>query len=161
MSSITRQIVIPLALVILLHASVWAQSAADTNAIKPCSLLTEELVKKVSAANNQGISAGPKEIQLGGSGAACEWGDIILQIDPFTPSRFEELRKTAGNSWEPVPGVGDAAYFHNIQDMIAELFVRVGARTFGVVITIPVGKTAAEFKPNFIAVADAIVPKLR
>jgi hypothetical protein len=41
------------------------------------------------------------------------------------------------------------------------LFVRVGTRTFGILMTIPGGSTAAAFKPNFVMVANAIVPKLR
>jgi hypothetical protein len=45
--------------------------------------------------------------------------------------------------------------------MVGELFVRVGTRTLGVLIDIPVGSTATAFKPTFITVAKAVVPKLR
>ena len=157
-----RQIIIALLLMGCLHTVALAQTRATAAPIKPCSLLTRELVDKASAGSNQSIdAAAPTEVQLGATGSACDWGDIILQIDPFTPARLEELRKTDGKNWETVPGVGDAAYFHNVRDTLAELFVRVGARTFGLVITIPVGSTAAAFKPNVITVANAIVPKLR
>jgi hypothetical protein len=120
------------------------------------------LVDKVSGGNRQAVDAtGPKEISLGASGVACEWGEVILQIDPVPPSRLEELRKTDGKNWESIPGVGDAAYFHNVKNVVGELFVRVGMRTFGVLITIPADSTAAAFKPNFVTVANAVIPKLR
>lgn len=139
-----------------------AQTRAGAASIKQCSLLTRELVQKVSAANKQPFDAsGPKELPLGASGVACEWGDVILQIDPFPPARLEALVKTGGKGWESVPGVGDAAYFHNVQDQLGELFVRVGPRTFAVMLTIPAGSTAAATKPQFITLAQAIVPKLR
>ena len=157
-----RSIIIALLLSSCLHAAASAQPRVGTQPIKPCSLLTRELVDKVSAGNRQAIdSTGPKELNLGASSSACEWGEVILQIDPFPPARLEELRQKDGKNWETVPGVGDAAYFHNVQNALGELFVRVGTRTFGVLITIPGGSTAAAFKPHFVMVANAIVPKLR
>jgi len=155
-----QRLVIAFVLCSGLHAVALAQARPGAAAPKPCSLLTRELALKANPKQVLG-AAGPKEVPLGASGSACEWGDLLLQIDPFTPARLEQLRKTDGKNWESVPGVGDAAYFHNIRDAMAELFVRVGTRTFGVVITIPVGSTAAASKPHFIAVAEAIVPKLR
>ncbi|MCC6141485.1 MAG: hypothetical protein IT389_12820 [Nitrospira sp.] len=139
-----------------------AQSRAGAGKADPCALLTRELVEKVNAVTKQAIDVtGPKELPLGTSGTACEWGDVVLQIDPWPPARLEEMRKKDGKSWEAIPGVGDAAYLHNIKDMMAELFVRTGSRTFAVLLTIPVGSTTAAFKPTLVAVANAIVPKLR
>jgi hypothetical protein len=57
--------------------------------------------------------------------------------------------------------VGDAAYFHNVKDVMAELFVRVGPRTVGILMDVPVGSKAAAVKPKVVALAQAIVPKLR
>lgn len=155
------QILVSLVLTTLLHNAAPAQSGAGAKPIKPCALLTAELVKKVGVASkNNGDAADPTELKLGATGTACQWGEIMLQIDPMTPAQLEEVRK-ADKTWESVPGLGDAAWFHNIRDMIGELFVRVGPRTFGVLMDIPAGSTAASFKPNFITVANAIVPKLR
>jgi hypothetical protein len=157
-----RQMIIPIVLSSCMQTVAPAQTGSGATPIKPCSLLTPELVQKVSAGSTQRTdAAGAKEVSLGASGSACDWGALILQVDPFPPARLEEIRKTSGKDWEVVPGVGDAAYFHNIRDVTAELFVRVGARTFGVLIDIPKGSTAAAFKPNFVMVANAIVPKLR
>ena len=74
---------------------------------------------------------------------------------------YADTRPGTVSTIESVSGVGDAAWFHNVRDMIGELFVRVGPRTFGVLIDIPVGTTATAFKPTFITVANAVVPKLR
>jgi hypothetical protein len=157
---LVQRLVIAFVLCSGLHTAALAQARPGAAALKPCSLLTRELALKANP--KQALdAAGPKEVPLGASGSACEWGDLLLQIDPFSPARLEELRKTDGKNWEAIPSVGDAAYFHNIRNQMAELFVRVGTRTFGVVITIPVGSTAAASKPHFIAVAEAIVPKLR
>lgn len=157
-----RQFLISLVLTSLLHTAAAAQIRADAKALKPCGLLTPELVKKVGEASKTSADgATPKEVNMGASGVACEWGEIMLQVDPITRARFEQLGKTGDKTWESVSGVGDAAYFHNVQDMVAELFVRVGPRTFAVLLNIPSGSTAAAFKPTFIAVANAVVPKLR
>jgi len=139
-----------------------AQGRAGAGKAGPCALLTRDLVEKVYAVTKKSVdAAGPHELPLGASGTACEWGDVVLQIDPWPPARLEEIRKKDGKSWEVIPGVGDAAYLHNIKDMMAELFVRTGSRTFAVLLTIPVGSTTATFKPTLVAVANAVVPKLR
>ena len=157
-----RQILIALVLTALLHNAALAQSGAGAKSTKSCTLLTAELVKKIRVATKKsGDPAAPKEVPLGASGSACEWGDVMLQVNPLTPAQLEQLGKSDAKTWESVPSVGDAAWFHNVSNMIGELFVRVGGRTFGVLIDIPVGSTAAAFKPNFITVANAIVPKLR
>jgi hypothetical protein len=156
-----RQILVPLVLTALLHGEAAAQTRADAKSLKPCGLLTPELVKQVSAAARKSVNAAaPKEMNLG-TGVACQWGEIMLQVDPVTRAQLEQLAKPGDKSWESVSGVGDAAWFHNISNMMGELFVRVGPRTFGVLIDIPAGSTAAAFMPTFITVANAVVPKLR
>jgi hypothetical protein len=156
-----RNVIVSLLLLGGLHAGTSAQPRPGAAAVNPCSLLTRELAQKVSAATKQPLAAAPTEVSLGANGKACEWGDLMLSLDPYAPARLEEMRKTTGKQWEVVPGVGDAAYFHNVRDAMAELLVRVGSRTFVVLITIPVGSTAAAIKPTFIAVANAIATQLR
>jgi hypothetical protein len=157
-----RPMLVPLLLIALLPGAALAQSGAGGKALKPCALLTPELVKKVSAASKKSTDvAAPTEVKLGASGIACEWGEIMLQVDPVTPAQLQQLAKPGDKSWESVPGVGDAAWFHNVRDMLGELFVRVGPRTLGVLMDIPAGSTATAFKPVFIDVAKAVLPKLR
>jgi hypothetical protein len=139
-----------------------AQSGGGATAIKACSLLSRELVIKVTPGNNQRVdNIKPNEGPIGTTGSACEWGDLLVQIDPFTPARLDEMRKSTGKNWEPVPGVGDATYFHNIQGILAELLGRIGTHTFGIQLTVPAGSTVSATKANTIIVANAIVPKLK
>lgn len=157
-----RLILVPLVLTALLRNAALAQSGAGAKPPKPCALLTPELVRNVRIASKKsGDPTAPKEVSLGRSESACEWGDIMLQVDPLTPAQLDQLGKSGDKTWESVKGVGDAAWFHNVRDMIGELFVRVGPRTFGVLIDIPSGSTATAFKPTFITVANAVVAKLR
>ena len=157
-----RQILISLVLTSLLHTAAAAQSRTDAKALNPCGLLTAELVKKVGEASKKSADgATPKELKMGATGVACEWGEIMLQVDPLTRAQLEQLGKKGDKAWESVSGVGDDAWFHNVSDVVGELFVRVGPRTFAVLLNIPSGSTAAAFKPTFITVANAVVPKLR
>jgi hypothetical protein len=150
-----------LALAGALHGAAHGQARDGAVRAKPCTWLTAEIVKKVSVANHKsGALPAPTELPLP-SGIACEWGDVVLQIDPFPPAQLDKLPLKDPKNWETISGVGDAAHFHNVQNAVGELFVRVGGRTFGLLITLPVGTTAAAFKPNFILVANEIVPKLR
>ena len=157
-----RQIAISLVLSSVLHTDAAAQTRADAKSLKPCGLLTLELVRKVGEASKKSAdAAAPKEVKLGATGVACEWGEIMLQVDPLTRAQLEQLGRKGDKTWESVSGVGDDAWFHNVSNMIGELFVRVGPRTFGVLMEIPAGSTATAFKPTFVMVANAIVPKLR
>ena len=155
-----QRLVISLLLCSGLYSVALAQARPGAAALKPCSLLTRELALKANP--KQTLDAGrPTEVSLGANGAACEWGDLMLSVDPYTPARLEEIRKKDGKQWEAISGVGDAAYLHNVKDAMGELFVRVGSRTFVVLITIPADSTVTAFKPNFVMVANAVVPKLR
>jgi len=159
---LVRQLVFALLAVAgALHPVAHGQTRDAAVRSKPCAWLTAEIVKKVSVANHKsGALPPPTELPLP-TGIACEWGDVVLQIDPVPPAQLDKLRLKDPKNWETISGVGDAAYFHNVKDAMGGLYVRVGARTFGLLITIPIGTTAAAFKPNFIMVANEIVPKLR
>ena len=156
-----RQILLAFVLTTLSRNAALGQSGAAAKTPRACALLTPELVKKVHVASKRSDAAAPKEVDLGRTKAACEWGVIMLQVDPITPAEIDKLAKPGDKSWEVVSGVGDAAYFHNVSNVMGELFVRVGPRTLGVLMDIPSGSTAASFKPTFIEVAKAVVPKLR
>ena len=157
-----RHVLISVLSIVVVPNLIPAQGRASGAAAKACALLTRQLVEKVSAASRKPVdAAGPHELSLGANGTACEWGDVILQVDPWPPARLEAMRQSTGKDWEVIKGIGDAAYLHNIRDVMAELFARVGGRTFAVLVNIPVGSTTAAFKPTIIEVANGIVPKLR
>lgn len=157
-----RHLLLPLAFSAGLLSPALAQTPAAGPPIKPCSLLTQDLVAKASASSKQAIAAAkPTEVNLGPPGWACQWGDVMLQVDPVPAARLADLGKRDPQSWETIAGVGDAAYFHNVKDAMAELFVRVGPRTIGILMDVPAGSKAAAVKPKFVELAKAIVPKLR
>jgi hypothetical protein len=157
-----RQLLVPVVLSVCLLSPAIAQTAPTGPAVDPCSLLTRELVEKASSTSKQAIAATkPQQVNLGGSGRACQWSDVMVQVDPYPASRLDELGKSDPKNWESISGVGDAAYFHNVKDAMAEMFVRVGPRTVGILMDVPVGSKAATMKPKFVELAKAIVPQLR
>jgi hypothetical protein len=129
--------------------------------IHACSLLTRDLVMKVGTVEGKRTIdlLKPTEDDLGAIGSPCEYGGIGLQIDPF--ARAEQMRKSPEKDWTPVTGVGDTAYFHNNANRWAELFVWTGAHHFTIQMGVPTGSTADAIKPNTIALASEIIPKLK
>ena len=135
-------------------------AAAGSPAIKACSLLPKDLVMKVSgAANKLVFDLPPEEEQVGKSGSACEYADIRLQIDPFPWATLEAAAKK--DKMVAVPGVGDAAYFGYRNSAFAEMMGRAGGHTFTIQMGVPFASTPEKMKPNVIALANAIVPKLK
>jgi len=143
-------------------AAAQAQGGAPAGkpAIRACSLLTKDLVEKYFANKAAMPYLKPEEEAIGAKGSSCDYGTIGLQVDPF--ARPDELRKTlVKQGWEAVSGVGDSAYFRNNNDLFAELIVWTGPHHFTIQMGINTGRTAANTKPDTIAVANAIIPKLR
>jgi hypothetical protein len=136
--------------------------AAPTEAIHACSLLTKELVTQHTPLSKQSfdlvIQIPPSEDGVGQSGSQCTYGGVTLTIDAFTPEYFEKVRTPA---WVPVPGVGDTAYFRDNGGRLAELYVRTNAHGLGIQMDVPTGRTSASIQPNAIALAKAILPKLK
>src|SRR6185503_6116199 len=88
-----RHVVICLSFVVGTVAGLGAlahQGAAKPASLRACQLLTKELALKVTATTNKKIFdiLPPEEESLGAKGSACEYGDIRLQVDPFTAQSF-------------------------------------------------------------------------
>ena len=142
------------------------QSAGKPGAVGACSLLPKAEVKKIAAADDQFFDmVTPREESLGGRGSACSYSGIHIQVDPFPPSRLEELRKEKGKQWTVVPDVGDAAYLHHnaasSSSGYAELYVRVGPRVVTVQKSVRAGTSVDTVRPAVIALAKALVAKLQ
>jgi hypothetical protein len=137
-------------------------AAPGRNAVSACSLLTKELVTQVTPYDKQAFAAvmlvPPMEDSVGPSGSACSYGGITMQIDPFAPAVFEKQRD---KTWALVPNVGDGAYFRDNKGRWAELYARTGARVLTIQMDVPTGRTAASIQPNTIALANALLPKLK
>src|SRR5690349_10405140 len=94
---IMRKIIAPFVLTCLLQTAASAQTR-DTKALKPCGLLTPDVVKQVSVASKKSSDpAAPEEFDLG-RGMICQWGEIMLQVDPVIPAQLEQLTKTVSGT---------------------------------------------------------------
>lgn len=140
---------------------------AKPKLIHACSLLPKAEVKKIAATNDQFFDMiPPKEELLSGVGSACSYSGIHIQVDPFTPSRLEELRKEKGNLWTAVPDVGDAAYFYDNNKAktvrFAELYARVGEHVLTIQMSVrPPTASAETVRPAAVSLAKALLAKLR
>ena len=135
---------------------------AASQARGACAFLPKELAMKVSStANKAAFDRAPKEERVGG-GTACSYADISLQIDVFTLTGIERLRRAGKKEWSAVADTGaDAAYFRNNKNAMAEMIGSVGRRTFTIQMGVPPKSTADKIKPNAIALAKEVAAKLR
>jgi hypothetical protein len=138
-------------------------STTTTGKVGACALLTKDLLEKTTPVDTErfelGLMIPAAEEPVGVAGSTCEYGGVLLQVDPFTsPARIEE---TLAAKWTRVPGLGDIAYFHDNIGEWAELYVRAGERVITIQMDVPTGRKAESIKPNVIALAEAILPKLK
>ena len=141
-------------------------------AVKVCSLLSRDLVMKVStaAAQKEFDYAKPVENylgqELGGAGrpASCSYGPIVLVLNPLgQPDHIRNLLRTRTKPYEkfePVAGVGDAAFFEGNRNF-ANLYVWTGSRHFHVEMMAAASEHGKDLKPNTITLANAVLPQLR
>ena len=147
-------------------SALQARGATSTNApaIRACSLLTKELVKKVTPFEGKALDiylmGEPDADSNGAGGTDCSYGGIAIQIDPnFSYEAFKNQKDWANA--EPVAGVGDEALFHDNIGEWAEMIVRSGPHLLTIRMDVPKGKPAASIKPNVIALAKELLPKIR
>jgi len=133
--------------------------AAGSGRIDACSLLPKELVAKYYSGNKRLFETEtPHGEPLGKEGSDCGYGGIQLQVDPFPADRVADLVK---KDWIPTSGVGDRAYFRNNGDRFAELIIISGPHVITIQMDVPNGKTAEATKPDTIALAKEILPKVK
>src|SRR5262245_31629075 len=60
-----------------------------------CSILTRDMVVTYSPAPNESLSlkmkVPPKEEKIGSNGSTCQYGDVMLQINPFPVANFDAM----------------------------------------------------------------------
>lgn len=140
---------------------LMVESAVPQQPVTACSLLTRELAMQFSSAANKVVFDFPPEPETLAAGTACEYGDIRLQIDPYSAEQVKQLPASGEQGWAAVAGVGDGAYFRNNGDTYAELAGWVGTRTFTLQLGVPFQGSAEGIKPNVVGLANAIAAKLR
>jgi hypothetical protein len=134
-----------------------------------CSVLSKAEVKEILRPDPKRANAekrfddfAPTEEPIGSTGSACFYSGLIIQVDPMSPERLEEIRKSSGSAWAMVSGVGDAAYFEVKKPVnMAGLYVRAGQRVVTVMLDYPMGADPESVRPTAIALARALLAKLR
>lgn len=141
-------------------ATLSAQgSPATASRISACAVMPRELVEAMSPNPQLVKRMGPQEEVLGAKGSSCEYGLLGLQVDPF--ANTTAMRRSPGSDWQPVAGVGDAAFFRNKANLFAELIVWTGAHHFTLQLGTPNGRTPEAIKPDLITMATAVIARLR
>ena len=137
---------------------------------KACALLTHDLLMKVSTSGGRKLLEGAKPsadsegMSIAKGASVCDVGNILLVLDPFAqPERIRRemrARTPIYKDYQPVPGVGDEAFFR-ANSTFANLHVWTGTRHFSIQMGGGISEDARTMKSNTIALADAIVPQLR
>ena len=157
-----RQLVAIVSMTACLTSQAFASQArgGTRTRLGACAVMSRDLVEKFDTGNKRVLKIMmPSEEPIGTTGSLCEDGQIGFQLNPF--ARTDELRKSPGKDWQPLSGVGDAAFFHNKANTYAELMVFTGANHFTIQLGVPMGGTVESVKPNAIGLAQAIIAKLR
>jgi hypothetical protein len=157
-------------------ALAFHSRSGGASAGQACELLTRDLVMKVSPdARKKTLEREKpvddpfaKELQAAGQpvklGTSCKYGPVMLQLDPFAqpaPARSAlQARTRPYEAFEPVPGVGDAAFFR-ANSSTASMYVWSGTRHFLVEIVAGFMDDAKTLKPNSIELAKGIAFQLR
>ena len=142
-----------------------------------CALLSRDLVMKVSSAAGKSAAERAKPIEdfvgkesrdaglpvVPGS-SSCKYGRVLLVLNPLArPADIQKAmraRTPPYQGYEPVDGVGDAAFFQ-ANSTYANLYVWTGSRHFHIEMGGGFDDDAKTLKPNAIALANAIIPQLR
>jgi hypothetical protein len=100
----------------------------------------------------------PEEEPMGQFGSACEYGVVRLQIRSV---RADAPRTAPVKEWQPVSGAGEKAFFRSNGTQYAELMFWAGTHYLTLQVGVPTGSTPEAIKPNTIALANAVLAKLR
>jgi hypothetical protein len=134
-------------------------ATSGTPRISACSLITPDLA--ATYIHKQILPyLKPDEEPVGAIGTHCEYGRIGLQVNPFG-SGTSSLRKSPGKEWQALSGIGETAFFRANGSQYAELMVWTGPNHFTIQLGVATGATMEATKAEAIALANAIIPKLR
>ena len=126
-----------------------------------CSILTKEMVTAHSPASNESLAlilkVPQREDKIGANGSSCQHGDVMLQINPFPVSNFDAMF----SRFTSVPGVGEKAHFRDNRGQWGELAALADGRVLTVQMNVPRGRTAESIQANVVALAKAVVAKLK
>ena len=133
-------------------------TAAATTGVRACSVLTKEMVAPFSP-NKQVLDVIKPTDESMGSGSACNWGGVRLQL--FATPRAKQTRTPPAKDMTPLSGAGEAAYFRSNRDQYAEAAIWTATHYLMLQIGVPTGSTAEAIKPRVVTLANAIIAKLK
>ncbi len=132
-------------------------SAAGHPSVRACAVLTRDLVAPFTENKKILDLIPPQEEALGTVGTACEYGAVRLQLYPGRGGK----RTVSAKDLQPISGAGEGGYFRNNRDRYAELMVWTSKHSLDLQVSVPSGRTAEAIKADVVALANAIIAKLR
>jgi len=145
-------------LVALLAAKAIPTHAAP--APGACAVMTKAEVKPFIT--NIMFDRLPAEEQKEGGGSTCNYAGVYIQLDVIALASLDNMRRQPGQTFEAVPGIGDAAYVRDNRGNFAELFAKVGQQSFTLQMDINAPQeNFAQVRPRLIGLGKAFAAKLR
>jgi len=127
--------------------------------VKVCDLVPRAEVKKLIGGNDIFDMMAPTEEALGSYGSSCNYPGVLIQVLPFQRTSIDAAKKRG--RLETVTGVGEEAYLYENAAGYVELYVKAGARLVTLQRSIGLGATAATVRPGVVALANAVIAKLK
>ncbi|HKU17463.1 MAG TPA: hypothetical protein VJQ52_23925 [Steroidobacteraceae bacterium] len=149
---------------LLCAVCVFSQAtAANDPPLHACSVLTRAEVRKFVPWSDQieGIFPQAEEDQFP-NGSGCEYPSVRVQVMSTSPEQWKRWVETSKNpTVERIAGVGEEAYIRDNQGRFAELYAKSGSRLVSLQKNLNNGETTQASKPQLIALAKAVLAKLR
>ena len=136
-----------------------ASSAAKSDRISACSLLTRDEVKKLVPWAPMLDQFPSREEPIGATGSACSHPSVHIQVMSFSRQTIDAAKKRG--KLEPAAGVGDEAYLYENPSGYLELYAKVGTHLVTVQKSVRAGEKVESVRPGVIALARALAAKLR
>ena len=126
--------------------------------LNACTILPREEVKKIFPWNVDAIIDKDEEIQVRG-GSACVYPSVHIYVGDYSAFKIDAVRKDGPLT--PIAGLGDEAFIQQKGKNWVELYVKVGGRLLHIEKDIFASDTLESVKPSMIALARAVIVKLR
>jgi hypothetical protein len=138
-------------------------TAASDPTMHACSVLTRAEVRRIMPWSEQMEGIFPKEEEdQFANGSGCEYPSVRVQIMSTSPDHWKRWVETSRNpSVERIAGVGEEAYIRDNKGMFAELYAKSGSHLISLQKSLKPGETTQAVKAQLIALAQALVAKLR
>lgn len=138
------------------YPQALSAQAGASPAVRVCSLLPKEEVKRHVPWIDALDRMEPEEEAIGASGSSCNYPSVHIQVLPSSSRILEIAHKKGG--LERISGIGDEAYFYNNSGEYAEVYVRAGRHILTVQANVE--DRIETVKPGALNLARVLVSKL-